>query len=205
MFRRQLAPALLVSAILLLFGAWTVFAQVGDSDSDSGGSAYPAGLGSDSNPVGAPEVIVPERLRVAGGTVENQEASVLYFAPQDEDRSTTVMAFYNTSSVTGTVRIETFNLTGGSVISTSFQVPPGHLVRAAADTVEPVGTWDETLLVNFRTFSTYGRLTMSKGIKADGYIAWNGGTQYDPMEAVPVLPLRFSSDPPSIFLPDVSR
>lgn len=181
------------------------------SDDDVAGAAgeasNPAPVpGSDSNPTGEPEVIIPDRYKpdLANGANGVGEATV-YFTPQDENTSTTVMFLYNTSAVTATVGIETFRLDGSTYINTDVAVPPNGLVRICGDSVSGIGTWNDVVLVNFTTSSTYGRMTLPDGVKADGYVAWNGGGTYDPLDAVPTLPLRFSIDPPTVFLPAAQR
>jgi hypothetical protein len=71
------------------------------------------------------------------------------------------------------------------------------------DTVS--SSWQDVILINFTTFSTYGRLTLPAGVKADGHVVWNDGNTYDPLQVAPALPLRFSIDPPTIFLPTIQR
>ena len=155
---------------------------------------------SDSNPAGEPEVVIPERYAVRD-VAAAEDATTLYFTPQDENTSTTVLFLYNTGTMTQTTTIETFRLDGTPYLEADINVPAGHLVRIAGDAVDPIGTWTDVVLVNFTTSSTYGRLTMPEGVKATGYVAWNGNGPYDPLVAVPVLDLRFSIDPPTIFLP----
>lgn len=159
--------------------------------------------GDDSNPVGAPEIIIPDRYRsVEAAGASPAAAATVYFTPQDENTSTTVLFLYNTSTVTATVGIETFTVSGSSYISTTVVVPPGNLVRICADTVSTISSsWTDAVLINFTTNSTYARMTLPEGVKAEGYVAWNGANPYDPLEVVPTLPLRFSTDPATVFLP----
>lgn len=205
MYRKVARFAIPVLLVLLAVALGSfVFAQ---EPSDSWTGQETGSLGSDSNPVGEPEIVIPERYRAGGqrAAAADEAVATVYFTPQDEDGSTTVLFLYNTAATTGTVGLQTFNLNGGRVISTSVAVPPNSLVRIAADTVENVGTWGDALLINFRTTSTYARMTLPEGVKADGYVAWNGGSTYDPFAAVPTLPLRFSIDPPTVFLPVIGQ
>jgi hypothetical protein len=57
--------------------------------------------------------------------------------------------------------------------------------------------------VNFTTFSAYAKMTLPAGVKADGYVAWDLTGTYDPLTSTQTLPLRFSTDPASVFLPAV--
>lgn len=205
MYRQIARLAIPLLLVLLAFALGSlVFAQEG-SDTWAGQDA--ATMGSDSNPVGEAEIVIPERYRasVQRSAAADEAVATVYFTPQDEDGSTTVLFLYNTAHTTGTVGLETFNLNGSRVISTSVAVPPNSLVRIAADTVEDLGTWSDALLINFRTSSTYAKMTLPEGVKADGYVAWNGGSTYNPLTAVPTLPLRFSIDPPTVFLPVVGQ
>ena len=193
--------------LLTLSLATFVFAQdptdsqpegpVGQSDQES------SVFGDDSNPESLPEVQIPDRYspdRIAApnGVAEAQ----VYFTPQDENTSTTVLFLYNTSSVTATVGVDTFQLDGTAFLSTAVAVPPASLVRICADSVSTVsGSWQDVVLINFTTFSTYARMTLPAGVKAEGFVVWNNSGTYDPLQVAPTLPLRFSIDPPTVFLP----
>lgn len=164
---------------------------------------------SDSNPSITPQVVIPAsyqpdaaELQAAAGA----NTATVYFTPQDENTSVTILFLYNTSNVTATVGIQTFRLNGTTYIDTSVNVPPNSLVRIAADSVSTIASsWQDAILVNFTTFSAYAQMTMPPGVKAEGYIAWNGGSTYDPLDPVPVLPLRFSTDPATVFLPVINQ
>ena len=166
--------------------------------------------GSDGNPVGTPQVVIPDQYRpgfAAAASAAETGVATVYFTPQDENSSTTVLFLYNTSAVTGTVGLQTYQLDGTIYIDTSIAVPPAGLVRISGDTVDgsDSATWQDVVLINFRTYSTYARMTLPAGVKATGYVAWNGGSTYDPNQAVPVLPLRFSTDPATVFLPTIQK
>lgn len=163
--------------------------------------------GNDSLPAGAPEVLIPDKYQPARTNAPSPATTATaYFTPQDENTSTTVMFLYNTSNLTATVGIETFNLTGSPYINTTVAVPPGNLVRICADAVSTISTsWQDVVLINFTTNSTYAKMTLPAGVKADGYVVWNGGGTYDPLQVAPTLPLRFSVDPPTLFLPTATN
>ena len=164
---------------------------------------------SDSNPADVPEVVIPQRYQpglAAAATAAQAGGTTVYFTPQDENTSVTVMFLYNTSTVTGTVSLQTYRLNGTVFIDTSVAVPPGELVRISADPVSTVsGTWQDAVLVNFTTFSTYARMTLPAGVKATGHVVWNDGSTYDPLQVAPALPLRFSTDPATVFLPTIQN
>jgi hypothetical protein len=130
----------------------------------------------------------------------------VYFTPQDENTSTTILFLYNTNDVTSTVGLQTFYVNGSLTISTTVAVPPLGLVRICADSVSTVSaSWANSILVNFTTFSAYAKMTVPAGVKAEGYVAWDSTGVYDPLVVSQTLPLRFSTDPATVFLPSVQR
>jgi hypothetical protein len=185
-----------------------VFAQ-GSSGSRPIQSISQGDQNDDSNPTGKPEVIVPRAYRPSAADIAQAQAApetTVYFTPQDENTSTTVLFLYNTNPATATVGLQTFYINGSLTISTSVAVPPLGLVRICADSVSTVSaSWANTILVNFTTFSAYAKMTVPLGVKADGYVAWDVTGVYDPLTNTQTLPLRFSTDPASVFLPSVAR
>ena len=204
-----------VSAIVVLVVAVVLGSVATAQGSDDSRSVVPSSgavnlAGSDSQPTGAPEVVIPEKYRATEGVSADAVAPVpvvtLYFTPQDENTSTTVIFVYNTGAAAATVGLRTYGITGASVINTSFSVPAGGLVRICADTVSTIaGTWQDVLLVNFTTNSTYGRMTLPPGVKAEAYVVWNDAGTFDPLKVSPTLPIRFSTDQGSVFLPAALR
>ncbi|MGC8874142.1 MAG: hypothetical protein ACP5SI_06805 [Chloroflexia bacterium] len=172
---------------------------------DSGGTVKLAqGVpGSDSNPTGPVEIVIPERYRPQPGSRPIQAGTtILWFTPQDEDTSTTVIFLYNTSDLISTATIETFMLDGSPIVDTDVLVPAHGLVRICADAVSTVSaTWQDAVWINFTTYSTYGRLTLPAGVRAEAYVVWNGGTSYDPLQIAPTLPIRFSVGSGGAYLP----
>jgi hypothetical protein len=81
-----------------------------------------------------------------------------------------------------------------------------NLVRICADTVSTISsTWQDVVLVNMTTASTYGKLTLPSYVKAEAYIAWDTSGVFDPLESVPTLSIRFSSDPNTILMPVIIK
>lgn len=185
-----------------------VFAQ-GKGDHQSSVNMAANNQGDDSNPIGKPEVIIPDLYRPSvADLVQAQAASetTVYFTPQDENTSTTVLFLYNTNAATATVGLQTFYINGSLTISTSVAIPPLGLVRICADTVSTVSaSWANYVLINFTTFSAYAKMTVPQGVKADGFVAWNSTGIYDPLTISQTLPLRFSTDPATVFLPSVAH
>lgn len=212
MKRRHLLIATVILGFVLTLSFQILTSAQTPSDSQPEGgiadqSQNTTPLGSDSNPTDSPEVSIPEQYQPDDGNDANAVtdiAATLYFTPQDENTSTTVLFLYNTGTVSATVGLETYQNDGTPFINTSVEVPAGGLVRICADTVSTIASsWSEAVLVNFTTFSTYAKMTLPAGVKAEAYVAWNGGSTYDPLAAVPTLPIRFSIDPPTVFLPTV--
>ncbi len=185
-----------------------VFAQ-GSSGTQSAESVTSSTQNDDSNPGGKPEVLIPAAYRPSAADIAQAQTTpetTVYFTPQDENTSTTVLFLYNTNPATATVGLQTFYINGSLTISTSVAVPPLGLVRICADTVSTVSaSWANYVLVNFTTFSAYAKMTVPTGVKADGYVAWDVTGVYDPLSNTLTLPLRFSTDPDSVFLPTVAR
>ncbi len=194
---------LLIIAALAAVLYTTVLAQGGDSQ-PAGVLPEMGAAGSDSRPSGPPEIVIPEKYqpKAPNASIQAQGPATVYFTPQDEDTSTTVIFLYNTGTTTATVAIQTFELDGALYINTAVDVPGLGLVRICADEVSTISaTWQDVVWINFRTSSTYGKLELPSDVKAEAYVVWNGGTTYDPLQVVPTLNIRFSSDPPSVFLP----
>jgi hypothetical protein len=190
------------SIILLALAVGPLVLAQGPAD-----SAAQANQSTDSNPAGKPEVVIPIAYRPsAADAAQAISGTPVYFTPQDENTSTTVLFLYNTNATTATVGLQTFYINGSLTISTSVAVPPLGLVRICADSVSTISaSWSQYALINFTTFSAYAKLTMPMGVKADGYVAWNPTGVYDPLTISQTLPLRFSTDPSTVFLPSLAR
>lgn len=198
--------------VVLALGSWAL-AQ-GDDSQPTGAqpeSGQPATAlsGDDSQPAGPPEVIIPPKYQPRAGSNEieaNGSEATVYFTPQDENTSTTVIFLYNTGDEAATVGLQTFELDGALHIDTSILVPAGGLVRICGDTVNTISwTWQDVVLVNFTTASTYAKMTLPAGVKAEAYVVWNGTAEYDPLQVVPTLNIRFSTDPATVFLSSMQR
>ena len=202
-----LGTVVTVVVVLSLLSSYT-FAQRSEASPVQISTPSPE-MGSDSNPIGKAEVVIPEMYRPAesaSATAATGPVSAVYFTPQDENTNTTVLFLYSTNSETTTVGLQTFYLNGSLTISTTVAVPPNGLVRICSDTVNTVSaSWSNYVLVNFTTFSTYAKMTLPAGVKADGYVAWDTTGVYDPLTATQTLPIRFSADPATVFLPTVQH
>jgi hypothetical protein len=155
-------------------------------------------------------VIIPERYQPPSNTSAsaggNTQVATIYFTPQDENTSTTVLFVYNTGNDDALVRLRTYTSAGYGHLDETVAVPAGELVRICGDEVSTTSSaWDDAVVISFSNASAYGRLDLPAGVKAEGYVVWNGTLTYDPRAAVPVLPLRFSTDPATVFMPLVQR
>jgi hypothetical protein len=198
-----------VSIILLALAVGPLAFAQGPTDSKSDDSAVQLSHGDDSNPIGKPEIVIPTAYQPSAADAAQAltgTATSVYFTPQDENTSTTVLFLYNTNAATATVGLQTYYINGSLTISTSVAIPPLGLVRICADSVSTVSaSWANAVLVNFTTFSAYAKMTVPMGVKADGYVAWNPTGVYDPLTISQTLPLRFSTDPATVFMPSVAR
>jgi hypothetical protein len=154
-------------------------------------------VGSDSNPIGPPVVVIPEKYQPSydkvGGATATVTGTAVYFTPQDENTSATVLFLYNTNDITKTVGLQTFYTNGSLTLDTTVLVPANGMVRICSDTVSTVSaSWADYVLVNFTTFSAWAKLTLPKGVKAEGYVVYNPSGVYDPLTEAQMLPLRFS-------------
>ena len=78
---------------------------------------------------------MPAKYQPRAGTNEieaNGSEATVYFTPQDENTSTTVIFLYNTGDTDATVGLQTFELNGTLYIDTSILVPADGLVRGSA-------------------------------------------------------------------------
>lgn len=206
---------LLILTLVFVFGSLAIAQGGSDSQpqatqttSPDSGSVNTIPGGDDSNPIGLPTVVIPPQYqpqtsRSAAATTAATTTDV-YFTPQDENTSTTVLFLYNTGATGVNVPLKTYNINGGLVISITIGVPARSLVRIVGDDISTVApSWAGAMVVNFTTHSAYAVMTIPASVKAEGYVAWNNSDNYDPLQPAPVLPLRFSSDPLTIFLPSL--
>lgn len=205
MKRRLFVLVVTVFLVGALAAVSSVLAQDEGNGMDDSGPLSEAVLSDDSVSGTEPEVIIPDRY-LPTDAPGNSQAATVYFTPQDENTSTTVLFLYNTSNTDANVDIQTFLLDGSIFINTTILVPAHSLVRICGDTVSSVSaTWQNVVLVNFTTNSTYGLLNLPDGVKAEAYVVWNNSSTYDPLQIAPTLNIRFSTDPANVFLPTINR
>jgi hypothetical protein len=134
--------------------------------------------------------------------------SLVYFVPTDNDATATVIYLYNTDKVAHIVALRGFSYNGVLVYSLNINVGANSFLRLASDSIAsaPPPSWatPAPIITNFTDFTYFASLSLPKGVKAEGYTVFNPGTGVvDPRKDQGAIPLRFSSDPASVFLPFV--
>jgi hypothetical protein len=134
--------------------------------------------------------------------------TLVYFMTADSDATATVVNLLNTDSVVHIVALRGYSYNGVLGYSLNISVPAGSLLRLASDAVAaaPPPSWatPAPLITNFTDFTYYASLSLPKGVKAEGYILYDPGTgTVDPRLDQGAIPIRFSTDPSTLFLPTV--
>ena len=136
--------------------------------------------------------------------------SLVYFVTADSDATATVVYLYNTDSVAHVVALRGYNYNGTLGYSLNINVDAGSFLRLSSDSIAaaPPPSWatPAPIITNFTDFTYFASLSLPKGVRAEGYILFNPGTgTVDPRADQGAIPIRFSSDPASLFLPAVLR
>jgi hypothetical protein len=136
--------------------------------------------------------------------------TLTYFVPTDNDATATVLYLYNTDSVAHIVALRGFSYSGVLVYSLNINVGATSFLRLASDSIAsaPPPSWatPAPIITNFTDFTYLASLSLPKGVKAEGYVLFNPGTGVvDPRQDQGAIPLRFSTDPMSLFLPNVNN
>jgi len=132
--------------------------------------------------------------------------SLVYFVPTDNDATATVLYLYNTDTVSHIVALRGFSYNGVLVYSLNINVGATSFLRLASDSIvsSPPPSWatPAPVITNFTDFTYFASLSLPHGVKVEGYTLNNTGTGIvDPRQDQGAIPLRFSSDPASVFLP----
>jgi hypothetical protein len=130
--------------------------------------------------------------------------ALVYFVPTDNDASATVIYLYNTDSVAHIVALRGFSYNGVLVYSLNINVGATSFLRLASDSIAsaPPPSWatPAPIITNFTDFTYFASLDLPTGVHAEGYTLFNPGTGVvDPRQDQGALPLRFSTDPPTLF------
>ena len=163
--------------------------------------------GSDELPPAAPnaELLSPNVLPtpIPGETL-------VYFTTTDSDATATVLILYNTDSVTHTVALRGYSYNGVLGYSLNIVVPATSLLRLSSDSIvaAPPPSWatPAPVITNFTDFTYFASLSLPRGVRVEGYSLFNPGTgTVDPRLDQGAIPLRFSTDPATVFMPTVMR
>jgi hypothetical protein len=136
--------------------------------------------------------------------------TLVYFATADSDATATVLYLTNTDSVAHTVALRGYSYNGVLGYSLNINVPATSFLRLSSDSIAaaPPPSWatPAPVITNFTDFTIFASLSLPKGVKVDGYVLFNPGTgTVDPRLDQGAIPLRFSSDPPTVFLPAINK
>jgi hypothetical protein len=183
----------------------TPTARLADENGIAGTPPPPAG--SDEQP---PDNLVAGAQAPSLLTTPVPGESLVYFVPTDNDASATVLYLYNTDSVAHIVALRGFSYNGVLVYSLNINVGAQSFLRLASDSIAaaPPPSWatPAPIITNFTDFTYLASLSLPKGVRAEGYVIFNPGTGVvDPRQDQGAIPLRFSTDPASLFLPVVQR
>jgi hypothetical protein len=134
--------------------------------------------------------------------------TLVYFLPTDSDATATVLFLYNTDSVSHIVALRGYNYNGVLGYSLNINIAANSVLRLSSDSIAaaPPPSWatPAPIITNFTDFTYLGSLSLPKGVKVEGYILFNPGTgTVDPRQDQGAIPLRFSTDPATVFLPAV--
>jgi hypothetical protein len=132
--------------------------------------------------------------------------TLIYFVPSDNDATATVIYLYNTDTTAHIVALRGFSYNGVLVYSLNINVPATGFIRLGSDSIAaaPPPSWatPAPIITNFTDFTYFASLSLPRGVKAEGYVLFNPGTGViDPRLDQGAIPLRFSSDPATLFLP----
>jgi hypothetical protein len=134
--------------------------------------------------------------------------TLLYFVPTDNDATATVLYLYNTNATAQIVALRGYSYNGVLVYSLNINVGGDSFLRLASDSIAaaPPPSWatPAPIITNFTDFTYIASVDLPRGVKVEGYTIYNPGTGVvDPRADQGETPLRFSSDPATVFLPFV--
>ena len=136
--------------------------------------------------------------------------TLVYFVTTDSDATATVLYLYNTDTVSHTVPLRGFSYNGVLVYSLNINIAAGNFLRLSSDSIaaSPPPSWatPAPVITNFTDFIYFASLSLPRGVKVEGYVIFNPGTgTVDPRADQGAIPLRFSTDPATVFLPSLQK
>jgi hypothetical protein len=151
------------------------------------------------------QVLAPNALptQVPGETT-------VYFFTTDSDATATVLFLLNTDAVPHTVALRGFSYNGVLVYSLNINGPATSILRLTSDSIAsappPSSATPAPIITNVTDFTYFASLSLPKGVKVEGYTIYNPGTgTVDPRADQGAIPLRFSTDPATVFVPALSK
>jgi hypothetical protein len=206
---------ILTLAVLWTGLSWVARAQSGEATPEGAGITSDEGAAQPGFPSFSVDEVKPEPLNVSPQSPEALPTPIpgealVYFVPTDNDATATVMYLYNTDSLTHTVRLRGFSYNGVLVYSLNINVAATSFLRLASDSIvsSPPPSWatPAPIITNFTDFTYYASLSLPKGVKVEGYTLYNPGTGVvNPRLDQGAVPLRFSTDPATLFMPAVQK
>ena len=134
--------------------------------------------------------------------------TLLYFIPTDNDATATILYLYNTNPNAQIVALRGYSYNGVLVYSLNINVGGESFLRLASDSIAaaPPPSWatPAPIITNFTDFTYIASVELPQGVKVEGYTIYNPGTGVvDPRADQGETPLRFSTDPATLFLPTI--
>ncbi len=174
------------------------------SDEALPGSILPSAPDDETN--AEQSILNPQSISVLATPIPGE--TLVYFIPTDNDATATVLYLYNTDSVAHIVALRGYSYNGVLVYSLNINVGASSFLRLASDSIAsaPPPSWatPAPIITNFTDFTYIASLSLPKGVKAEGYVLFNPGTGVvNPRLDQGAIPLRFSTDPATLFLSTV--
>lgn len=176
---------------------------------DEGGNTAPLQANNSSDEQIPPNIPAGSLAQPLALLTQVPGETTVYFVPTDNDNTATVLYLYNTDTVSHVVVLRGFSYNGTMNYSWTINIGAASFLRVASDDVvlnpPPSWTTPAPIIVNFTDFTYFASLSLPKGVKVEGYTLFNPSGLIDPRANQETIPLRFSSDPATVFLPAMDR
>ncbi|MFZ2097386.1 MAG: hypothetical protein WAV05_12185 [Anaerolineales bacterium] len=204
----------LVSGIILIF-SFILIGSISNVRADPSGSNQVEIVATET-----PTYAIGDDELLPANTIEGNPSFILptpipgetlvYFVPTDNDATATVLYMYNTDTVAHTVALRGFNYDGAMVYAQNINIGAASFLRLTSDSIAaaPPPSWatPAPITTNFTDFVYFASLSLPHGVKAEGYVLYNPGTgTVDPRKDQGAIPLRFSTDPATLFMPSMNN
>ncbi|MCA9916833.1 MAG: hypothetical protein KC445_02730 [Anaerolineales bacterium] len=207
---RFIIIGLIIVIVLLLGNRWFIPGQSTLANAPTALSSTPTPFSSGGSDEEPPADFVLRGDAVAALATPVPGETQVYFIPTDNDATATVLYLYNTDTVAHIVALRGYSYNGVLVYSLNINVGATSFLRLSSDSIAaaPPPSWatPAPIITNFTDFTYFASLSLPKGVKVEGYVLFNPGTGVvDPRQDQGAIPLRFSTDPPTLFLPNVQN